>query len=626
MHNPLLALPISILLVLISAALGRRLLSVLKVKPDTPLESMVFGIGLGFGVLAYLILGIGLAGWLHAWVLIALVVVALVVSIRQIGDIAGEIVCGLRACVTTKPRASSVLIGCSLAALGALVLIRSLAPPSDLDWDGLAYHLAVPKMYLAHHRIFYVPFLSHSNFPFLIEMLYTLGLSLGSIGAAKLFHFAMYGASAAAIYSMSRRHLNSTIGAVGALIFVSVPVAMWEAGNAYSDIATALYVTLAVYAVLNWEQSGEKPWLVICGIMSGFALGTKVLAIVPTAALCLWILLAARSRGGWKTAFGASAAVGLLALLVGSPWYIKSWVYTGNPFYPFLYNIFGGKYWSQSAAEAYRHAQLAFGMGRDFGAFLKLPWNLTVNGAYFFDEPDPTRPKLFSLIGPAFLGLIPLSILAGGRSRLPAKIGFVCAAYVIAWFFLMQQTRYLIGVLPLLSVIAASGLDAANSRWRITRHVPGIFLGLCVILSLLTGYMMALDCSRVAVGIEPSDQYLSRTLDVYDAQEYANEFLPTNARVVFFDEVRGFYLNREYMWGNPGHHEMTPWSSIRDGKDMVSYFAKEGFTHVLINRRLAKYAGEDLLHKTLIPDAIERGLLREVYSSNGVSIYEMGKP
>lgn len=617
MQNPLLALPISILLILVATGFGRRLLSLLKVKAASALEECVFGAGLGLGVLAYLILGIGLVHALYPWILLLLVFSMALVSMRQIADTILDLRRGIRQ-LKTRPRLSSITIGLSIGALGVVVLIRSLAPPSGLDWDALAYHLAVPKMYLAHHRIFYVPFMSHSNFPFLIEMLYTLGLAFGSIGAAKLFHFAAYALSAVAVYSMCGRHLNRTIGAVAALIFVSVPVVMWEAGNAYSDIATALYLTLAVYAVLNWEQTRAGDWLAVAGIMCGFALGTKVLALAPIAALCLWVLVASR---GLK----ASLVIGGLALIIGSPWYIKSWVYTGNPVYPFLYNIFGGRYWSQSAAEAYRNAQLAFGMGRGLRELLMLPWNLTVNGAYFFDEPNPAAPKLFSLIGPAFLGLIPLHLLAGRGSRIIAKLGFVCAVYVLTWFFLMQQARYLIGILPLLSIIVASGLDAARSNLRLTRHFANGFLVLCVLLSLVTGYAIARPCVRVALGIEPADQYLSRTLDSYDAQEYANQFLPTDAKIVMFDEVRGFYLDREYMWGNPGHSEMIPWSSFKTGGDMAAWFEKNGFTHALVNWRLAKYSGNDLLHGKLIPDAISRGVMREVYGSGLVGVYEFGR-
>lgn len=613
----MLALPISIAVVLISAAFGRKVLALLRVKTCAPIENFVFGIGIGFGVLAYVVLAAGLAGWLRSSVLVAIMAAMAAVSLREIGGIFREALDAIRTFARVRLSASGGLIGFSLVVLGALALIESLAPPSQLDWDGLAYHLAVPKMYLSHHSIFYVPFISHSNFPFLTEMLYTVGLSFGSTAAAKLFHFWMYVASAAGIYSLCRRHFSPLTGVVGALLFMSAPVVFWEAGVAYTDITTGLYVALAVYALLNWGETGSTPWLVVCGLVGGFALGTKVLAGVPILALCLWILIAAGASHGWGRGLRLSLVVGGIVLLVGSPWYVKSYVYTGNPVYPFLYDVFGGKFWSQEAAAAYRGAQLAFGMGRGVGDLLLLPWNLTVNGYRFFDIES-----VFGLVGMAFVGLIPIQVMAGRASRAMLMMGLVSAVFVAAWFVLMQQSRYLIGVLPLLSIIAASGVEAASSSWSIGRHAVNGFVALCVGLSIVMGLLAAGTTMGVVLGVVPRDEYLSRTLDIYDAQSYINRVLPENARVILFDEVRGFYLDREYIWGNPGHHEMIPWAGFKDGADMVRYFEAQGFTHALVNW---KFARDDFMHRMLIGGSIARGLMREVYAAHGVSVYELGE-
>jgi hypothetical protein len=164
------------------------MLSVLNVKADSPIESAVFGVGIGLGVMSYLVLAIGLLGFLYPWTLMVLVGVMGLVSIRDIVELLKDAVHGLRFQVGTKLKASSALITFSMVVLGALSLVSALAPPAGLDWDGLAYHLAVPKMYLAHHRVFYVPFLSHSNFPFLTEMLYALGNLLRLVFLPQLFH------------------------------------------------------------------------------------------------------------------------------------------------------------------------------------------------------------------------------------------------------------------------------------------------------------------------------------------------------------------------------------------------------------------------------------------------------
>ena len=624
---------ISLLIMLTAAGFGRKLLNLLRVKTDSSVESSILGMGLGLGVLAYLVLAVGLLGWLYWWVPAAVLILIAVFSFGEMINLAEEIGRVLREQAKAKLGLAQGLLAFSMVSLGAVVLLSSLAPPSSLDWDGLAYHLAVPKVYLARHAVFYIPYDSHSNLPFLTEMLYTLGLAFGSISLAKLFHFWMYIGTAVAVYSLCRRHLSPRIGSIGALLFMSIPVIIWEAGSAYSDITTALYLTLALYGLLNWQQSKHSSWLILCGVMGGFALSTKVLAIVPIGVMGLWIIWSNGHMVTWSDgmhetirpsdhrtirALKAALLMGLVAILVGLPFYIKSYVYTGNPVYPFLYGIFGGKYWSEQAAATYHGAQLAFGMGRGLDKLVMLPWNLTMNGARFFDDPDHTKP--FSLIGPALLGLIPLYVLAGGRRKSIAWIGLVAGVFIIAWFILMQQTRYLISIVPFLCIIAACGVEAANDKWRIGRHVANGFLAFCVLLSLLTGLMLSLSGAKAALGLESQADYLSRNLHVYDAECFINDSTSPKAKVLIFDDARGFYLDREYMWANPGHHEMTPWKSFTSGADMVSYFEKAGYTYAMINW---SFANTDDLHQKLIADAIGHGLMREVYGSHMVSVYEL---
>ncbi|MHB1001384.1 MAG: ArnT family glycosyltransferase [Armatimonadota bacterium] len=620
MAHPLLAIPIIIPFILISMAFGRMVLTLLGVKSASPTEHSIFGLGIGLGTMAYLILASGLAGILYSWTFILIPILMLTVSIKETIRLIREVTASAReqAKSKLKPAESFVILG--MVALGALAIIPALAPSSGLDWDGLAYHLAIPKLYLAKHSIHYVPFISHSNFPFLTEMLYTIGVAFGSTGIAKLFHYTMYIGTAVAIYSLCARHLNSFIGRISVLIFMSVPVIMWEAGVAYTDLSTALYITLAIYAVLNWEKTNSTPWLVVCGIMGGFALGTKVLAGVPIVLLCVWILLASGVSKEWGRGFKLAFCVGIISLLVGSPWYIKSYLYTGNPFYPFLYNIFGGKYWSQGAADAYRGSQLAFGMGREFTKLIMAPWNLVAKGVYFFDIPNPANPKVWGLIGPAFLGLIPVYILNAGKNKTILKIGILSAVFVLSWFILMQYSRYMITIIPMLCIIAAAGVDIANRKFGMAKFVVNGFVAICVTISIITGLVFSLGTSEAAFGTVSDKEYLSKTLDVYDTETYINDNLTEDARIAIFDEVRGFYLDREYIWANPGHHEMIPWSSFKSGKEMVDYFLKENYRYAMINWNTAN---ENDLHQRLIIDALSHGLFQEIYASKNVAVYEL---
>jgi hypothetical protein len=126
--------------------------------------------------------------------------------------------------------------------------------------------------------------------------------------------------------------------------------------------------------------------------------------------------------------------------------------------------------------------------------------------------------------------------------------------------------------------------------------------------------------TKTVLGLESREDYVSRALDCYDAQKYVNGNTPANAGVAMFGEVRGFYLDRDYIWANPGHHELIPWARFRKGLDMVDFLMDSGYTYAIINW---KYMSPDSDCGRIISDAIGRGLAREEYASNAVSVYSL---
>ena len=167
------------------------------------------------GALSYLVLGAGLVGELHLWVGVALVALLAGLGWRHVVRLPRELLAGVRA---GRVRAATALPGAFLAAMAVLTLFGALAPSNELsgDYDGLFYHLTLPKLYLLHGRISAQPWLTHSNFPFLLEMLYLLGLMLHGPILAKLFHFACGWLAVLGVYTFGRRFWGPRAGLLGA--------------------------------------------------------------------------------------------------------------------------------------------------------------------------------------------------------------------------------------------------------------------------------------------------------------------------------------------------------------------------------------------------------------------------
>ncbi|MES2463737.1 MAG: hypothetical protein V4671_24475, partial [Armatimonadota bacterium] len=139
-----------------------------------PLESSIFVLAAGIGSLAYLTLVVGLLRQANAAAFgILLGAAALVGVFFLVRSPRGAMLMESRESVAARP-VWYLAAAAALGLIGLLTAIAALAPPSFLEWDSLAYHLAVPKTYLAQGRIFYIPYDHHSNFPFTLEMLYLL--------------------------------------------------------------------------------------------------------------------------------------------------------------------------------------------------------------------------------------------------------------------------------------------------------------------------------------------------------------------------------------------------------------------------------------------------------------------
>ena len=510
------------------------------------------------------------------------------------------------------------------ACLALAVLIPALAPPSGSDWDSLAYHLAIPKLFLQHGGFYYIDFASHSNFPFLVEMLYTPALSMGDPAGAKMVHY-LYGVLLVlAVVMLVRKHFTPKAAPLAALALAGMPIVLWEATTAYIDLATALYTVLAVYFLLSYFDNNDRRSLIGCAIAVGFAASTKMtgLALIPL--LAIWLLidrysvaagLRARQAGTEPGHYGriftrALMFVGI-ALLVCSPWYLKTLIYTGNPVYPFFYSIFGGRDWTGELARGYSMSQAKFGMGRDLASFVFLPYDLTFHSERFYDTPG-------LYVGPMLLVAVPLLLLAKHRSRKLLGLTLLFLAQLAIWFVLTQQSRYLIPSFAILAVIIAA-IAYTDERLRITRTALYITFAATALFGVCTLVPFVRSAVPVVFGSETQDEYLSRTLPIYPAEQWINYNTPRNAKIALFGDTRGFYLDRDYAWADWGHNKRFT-RKFASVDDFIAYLKSQGMTYAIVNFRNLPGAQSATGTYKLIYQAIDSGRFEPVYYSSGMTV------
>lgn len=619
----ILILPFILVFCLLATTIGRGFRSFMGPRELGKAEALLLDTAFGVGFVSLVFFATS-AGHLLRYLNFVWIVAVSTFGASHIRSVVGDCWSLVRDGVRSRRSGMSVVVRAVLLLVAVAAVIPALAPPSASDWDSLAYHLSVPKLYLEHGGFYYIDFMSHSNFPMLVEMLYLPALSVDSPAGAKMVHY-LYGVLLVlSVVMLVRKHFTPKGVPLAALAVAGIPIVMWEATTAYIDLATTLYTVVAVYLLLDYFDNAELRSLVWCGVAAGFAASTKMtgLTLIPMLAAWLvvdrWLAVAALRRrqamteaGNYGRVAWHSLLLAGVALLVCSPWYIKSWIYTGNPVYPFFYSVFGGQEWTLELAQHYRTLQHKFGVGHDFASFAFLPWDLTFRSERFYDTPG-------LYIGPILLVAVPLLFAARGLSRkLIGLIGFFLAQMVI-WFVLTQQSRYLIPAFAILAVIVAA-IAYSEERFRVTRIALYAVFGATALFGVLVMLPAVRDAWPVVSGEETTDRYLSRTLPIYEAEKWLNENAPVRSKVALFGDTRGFYLDRDYVWADWGHN--TRFTRRFDSVDeFVSYLKAQGITHALVNFRFLPEPDDATGTARWVYQAIDDGRFEQVRVDGSSSI------
>lgn len=390
---------------------------------------------------------------------------------------------------------------------GVSVLLVAACSTPGLLWesefrgfDCFAYHLELPKEWLARGRIQPLESNVYSYLPSYLEAAYT---HLGAIGApigrslvrgrpdmlagagdaliaCQLLHASitllaagLIGrlCDAAAAWSHLGDRARRTARMTGWAATIATPWTIVTGSLAYNEMGV---VALGAAAMLIAITRTHTP--LVRGTLTGFLVGaacsckpTAIFMVAPVAAICL---IARTSFRRWHVAFACCAVAGLLTL---APWLLRNWAHGANPFFPHLASVFGPAHWSPEQLSRYAAAHSGSGSFLHRLSLLILP----AQG----DPSAPTATVQRGLLHSQFFALPWLVLLASigiifsrWRRRLAApaivmSLGLV--SQLLAWTLLThQQSRFLIPILltavPLLGLAAAM----ASSERSLQKAAP----------------------------------------------------------------------------------------------------------------------------------------------------------
>ncbi len=328
-------------------------------------------------------------------------------------------------------------------AAGAAVVLAAFAP--EVAWDAMVYHLRVPSLYLLSHKIYPIPEIFPSYFPFTGETLMMLAKNLGGDPAAKMLHTLVWLAGGFGVARLARSLWGASAAPWALALYLTIPFGMVIASRAYVEFFLVLPLIAALLVLLDNPGPARRSNLVLAGWLAGAIFGTKYLGGFVAVVLGGLVFLrhGLQPKSAIPFALSGIAACGI--------WLLRNFLWTGNPVYPVL---LGGLRWTQADTVGWQDDAMAFRF--DFNLLLTAPWYLM------------SKPGSDGASSPLLLTAVAVPLLWPQARRSP--LWPLALILFLIWWVTAPLPRYLTPALAVVCAAAAGvvngyGLNPTGQRW-----------------------------------------------------------------------------------------------------------------------------------------------------------------
>lgn len=372
------------------------------------------------------------------------------------------------------PRLRPIQVVYVLFGIGALALIYfSLLTPYNVQYDARWKHMALAEDYVAHGGIRRMAEgWVFSTRPHLTSYLYVwafllpFGTLFHRMELAAHLEFLVFSITTICAIPALVRHLVPKADArvVWVARFLFPGVFLYDSSlSAGADHFGAVITPALAIALIRAYRQLDRKWVCLVAVyLAAAAMVKETVAImlvpIPTAALGLrgLYLVVKADPAQRRTLLGTASWALVLGITLTTPFWLRNWIWHGNPVYPNLGSVFPSRPWSEVAAYRFENEYSDVQMWapqhtwRGFASSMEALYSFSF-APNDWDKFHGDRPVFGSLM----TILIPVILWLRSSSRVWWFVGWIHGAIFI-WYWVHHQDRYLQAILPLMAAVTAS--------------------------------------------------------------------------------------------------------------------------------------------------------------------------
>lgn len=434
----------------------------------------------------------------------------------------------------------------ALALLFLFFLGSALMPP--YSWDEQTYQLALPVRYLQCGSFAPVPDNPYSYYPAFTSWFFANAIQLGGITLPRMIVSFLTPALAVGLWHAAAGKFGRTAAWLAAAALMISPLTLALNRSVYVENFITLFTFAGILTAWEFRQEKSFTAVMLCGLLAGAAAAVKPTGVIG--ALLISGIFAGTQKN-WKKYCLFIAA----ALLTGVFWYIRTFLFTGNPFYPYSISPVPG------TVEHFHYLLGSHRYGLDGVPGALLNWLFAGFYGRIFDGIVTGVHVVFLTLCAAVFWWRSLKDLSEHRPILIFTAAAVVIPYLL-WALCFPQSRFIMPLIPFIVLAGAAAVSRFSNRNIWIAAVLLLFAGTIAFQSLypLRHYLLSW---RILPHVQRSPagalHNLTRDPGYFQAMAFLASSTPENARVLLLFERRGLYVPRNYSFAVPGFEpSLTP--------------------------------------------------------------------